>query len=100
MDFNGQGGKCLPTTELPGSWGKVEVLHRRVRRRERLWHPLDAKMPHVRLTPDVQIIPQEVQDKFADDTEGLHKAYLELLGRRINDNSGVGPGERTLADVA
>lgn len=34
-----------PTLHLPGTPGKVRVMACRARRRERLFHPLDARLP-------------------------------------------------------
>jgi hypothetical protein len=41
-DFNGRVPLPEPTTALPGTPEKVEVLAQRARLRQALWHPLDA----------------------------------------------------------
>ncbi len=36
---------CAPTTAVPGTPEKMEVLAERARMRQRLWHPCDARYP-------------------------------------------------------
>jgi len=45
FDFYGPGLPARPTTALPGSKEKLRVLARRYARRQRLFHPGDARPP-------------------------------------------------------
>src|SRR5215472_13964871 len=43
-DFNGRAPLPEPTTALPGTAEKVEILAQRARLRQALWHPRDASL--------------------------------------------------------
>jgi hypothetical protein len=44
-DFNGRVAlPAVPTSAAPGSAEKIAVMQERVRKRQSLWHPLDARL--------------------------------------------------------
>jgi hypothetical protein len=53
-DFNGKATMPpQPTRALPGSPEKVAVLEQRARKRQSLWHPLDASLDRIDRLPAV-----------------------------------------------
>jgi len=53
-----------PTTFMPGSPGKREVLERRYERGEQLFHPKDAGMPRVDRRPRCRAIEYSLPEEL------------------------------------
>jgi hypothetical protein len=63
----------MPTRARPGSPEKVAVLEERARRRQALWHPLDAPM-------DTESLPQDTHVSFES-----HRSYESYRSRKCHE---------------
>lgn len=69
-----------PTRHLPGTVGKVEVLARRARNAEFLWHPNDARLREGDPTEANSIKDSEaahLHPKFFQDADGFEAALSD-----------------------